>query len=359
MATTKLWKVESRIDNAVNYVTNKEKTKNEYYDYGMDKYEAVRDVLRYATNSSKTEKQFYVSGINCKAENAVKEMQMVKQIYGKENGILAFHGEQSFKEGEVTPELAHEIGVRLAEEMWGDRFQVVVTTHLNTNHIHNHFVLNSVSFKDGKKYYSNRTNTALLRKTSDEICEEYGLSVLKEKSCKSGINFENYYKKDTRESEYIQFVKEDLDYAISHALSLRQFESILSSMGYKYYYRAGKLSIRKEPHKRNIRVERRLGEEYTLDNIKRKILENPWKKFERVNFVATIPAQKFTYHGHAKDLYKPKGLVALFLYYCFALRVYPKKQQQYKMSPEMRKAVRKLDQYTAEANLMCKYKLET
>ena len=359
MATTKLWKVESRIDNAVNYVTNKEKTKNEYYDYGMDKYEAVRDVLRYATNSSKTEKQFYVSGINCKAENAVKEMQMVKQIYGKENGILAFHGEQSFKEGEVTPELAHEIGVRLAEEMWGDRFQVVVTTHLNTNHIHNHFVLNSVSFKDGKKYYSNRTNTALLRKTSDEICEEYGLSVLKEKSCKSGINFENYYKKDTRESEYVQFVKEDLDYAISHALSLRQFESILSSMGYKYYYRAGKLSIRKEPHKRNIRVERRFGEEYSLDNIKRKILENPWKKFERVNFVATIPAQKFTYHGHAKDLYKPKGLVALFLYYCFALRIYPKKQQQYKMSPEMRKAVRKLDQYTAEANLMCKYKLET
>ena len=132
MATTKLWKVESRIDNAVNYVTNKEKTKNEYYDYGMDKYETVRDVLRYATNSSKTEKQFYVSGINCKAENAVKEMQMEKQIYGKENGILAFHGEQSFKEWEVTPELAHEIGVRLAEEMCEDRFQVIVTTHLNT-----------------------------------------------------------------------------------------------------------------------------------------------------------------------------------------------------------------------------------
>ena len=102
-----------------------------------------------------------------------------------------------------------------------------------------------------------------------------------------------------------------------------------------------------------------MGEEYSLDNIKRKILENPWKKFERVNFVATIPAQKFTYRGHAKNLYKPNGLIALFLYYCFALRVYPKKQQQYKMSPEMRKAVRKLDQYTAEANLMCKYKLET
>ena len=286
-------------------------------------------------------------------------MQRVKQIYGKEDGILAFHGEQSFKEGEVTPELAHEIGVRLANEMWGDRFQVVVTTHLNTKHIHNHFVLNSVSFKDGKKYYSNRINTALLRKTSDELCEEYGLSVLEEKTCKSGINFENYYKKSTKESEYIQFAKEDLDYAINHALSLRQFESILVSMGYKYYYRAGKLSIRKEPYKRNIRVERRFGEEYSLDNIKQKILENPWRKYESVNFVATIPAQKFTFNGHVKELYKPKGLVALFLYYCFALKVYPKKQQQHKMSPEMRKAVRKLEQYTAEANLMCQYKLES
>ena len=191
MATTKIWKVESRIDNAINYIKNKDKTKNECYEFGMDKFENVRDVLMYATNADKTEKQFYVTGINCKVENAAKEMEFVKIINGKTDGILAFHGEQSFKDGEVTPELAHEIGVRLANEMWGDRFQVVVTTHLNTDHIHNHFVLNSVSFKDGKKYYSNRENTALLRKTSDELCEEYGLSVLEEKTCKSGINFEN------------------------------------------------------------------------------------------------------------------------------------------------------------------------
>ena len=360
MATTKLWSVKTRIDNAVNYITNKEKTKNERYDFGMDKYETIRDVLLYATNSSKTEKQFYVSGINCKVENAVQEMQFVKEIYGKKDGILAFHGEQSFKEGEVTPELAHEIGVRLAEEMCGDRFQVVVTTHLNTAHIHNHFVLNSVSFKDGKKYYSNRENTALLRKTSDELCEEYGLSVLKEKTCKSGINFENYYKKNTRESEYLQFAKEDLDYAINHALSLRQFESILASMGYKYYYRAGKLSIRKEPFKRYIRVERRFGEKYSMENIKHTIIEiNPWKKEEKVNFVATISAKRFTFHGQAKNLYKPKGLVALIRYYCFLLKVYPKKQQQYKMFPEMRKEIKKLDQYTVEAKLLCQYKLES
>ena len=360
MATTKIWSVKKRIDKAVNYVTNKQKTKNDCYEYGMDKYENIRDVLNYVTNADKTEKQYYVTGINCKVEDAVEKMQLAKMLFGKEGGILAFHGEQSFKEGEVTPELAHEIGVKLAEEMWGDRFQVIVTTHLNTKHIHNHFLLNSVSFKDGYRYYSNFTNTAILRKTSDEICEEYGLSVLKEKKCKSGINFENYYKKSTKESEYIQFVKEDLDYAINHALSQRQFEKILSSMGYKYYYRACKLSIRKEPYKRNIRVERKFGEEYSMDNIRHIIFDiNPWKREERVNFVATIPARKFTYHGHAKNLYKPKGLIALFRYYCFLLKVYPKKQQQYKMSPEMRREVKRLEQYSDEANMMCKYKLRT
>ncbi len=97
-----------------------------------------------------------------------------------------------------------------------------------------------------------------------------------------------------------------------------------------------------------------------MDNIRHIIFEiNPWRKYEKVNFVATIPARKFSYYGHAKNLYKPKGLIALFRYYCFLLKVYPKKQQQYKMSPDMRREIRRLDQYSAEANMMCKYKLRT
>lgn len=360
MAVTKIWKVVKRMDHVISYAKDENKTKIEF----NQKYEMLVDdlqnVIDYARNSDKTEKEYFVTGINCDSDSAYEEMQDTKRYYNKKDKILAFHAYQSFAEGEVTPELAHQIGVQLANEMWGDRFQVVVSTHLNTGHLHNHFVINSVSFKDGRKYYSNLTNTALLRKTSDEICEEYGLSVLKEKTCKSGINFENFYKKSTKESEYIQFAKEDLDYAINHALSIKQFENILFSMGYKYYYRAGKLSIRKEPHKRNIRVERRFGEEYSMDNIKHIIFDiNPWRKYEKINFVATIPARKFIYHGHAKNLYKSKGLVALFRYYCFLLKVYPKKQQQYRMSPEMRREVKRLEQYSDEANMMCKYKLKT
>lgn len=359
MATTKLWKVKGRVDSAVNYITNKNKTKNECYDYGMDKYESIRDVMWYVTNSDKTEKQFYVSGINCKVENAVQEMHFVKEFFGKKKGILAFHGEQSFKEGEVTPELAHEIGVKLAEEMWGDRFQVVVTTHLNTKHIHNHFVLNSVSFKDGYKYYSNRENTALLRKTSDELCEEYGLSILKEKTCKSGINFENYYKKSLSNSDYYVFAKEDIDYAIKHSYTTNEFHKILSSMGYYYYYRAGKLTIRKEQHKRNIRVERAFGEEYSEENIIQRILQNDYRVEKRIIPYSIGERKSYKSKDRVKKLYKPKGIVALYYYYRFLLGFHKKNNIQYKLTPKMREEVRKMDHFSEKIRFLCKYKLET
>lgn len=359
MATTKIWKVQKRLDKVINYATNEEKTKNNYSEYGMDEFDSIRQVMTYATNPDKTEKQFYTTGINCEVKNSVKQMQLVKMIYGKENGILAFHAYQSFNEGEVTPEIAHEIGVKLANEMWGDRFQVVVSTHLNTEHLHNHFVINSVSFKDGKKYYSNLTNTALLRKTSDEICEEYGLNVLTEKTCKSGINFENFYKKSMRDSDYYKFAKEDIDYAIKHSYTLKQFQQMLVAMGYNYYYRSDKLSVRREPCKRNIRVERAFGEEYSLENIKRRILENDYIRQERIIPYKVMGYRLFITRDKLRKKYKPKGIVALYYYYKYLLKLYTRNNIQYKLTPEMRAEVKKMDEYSERIRFLCKYKIET
>lgn len=357
MATTKIWKVQKRLDHVINYATNEEKTKNIYIKYEMDEFNSIRQVMAYATNPDKTEKQFYTTGINCEIEDAVKQMQFVKIFYGKENGILAFHAYQSFNEGEVTPEIAHEIGVRLAEEMWGDRFQVVVSTHLNTKHLHNHFIINSVSFKDGKKYYSNLTNTALLRKTSDEICEEYGLSVLKEKTCKSGINFENFYKKSMRDSDYYKFAKEDIDYAIEHSWTYKEFLKRLKEMGYEVYFRANKISVRRYPHKRNIRIERAFGEEYSIENIKNKICSR-YPSREEVIKPKTYD-KRLLYKGSVKKLKKPKGIIALYYYYCYLLKVYPKKNLNYKLTPKMRAEVKKMDKYSEQIRFICKYELET
>lgn len=357
MATTKIWKVQKRLDHVINYATNEEKTKNNYSKYGIDEFDSIRQLMTYATNPDKTEKQFYTTGINCEIEDAVKQMQFVKIFYGKENGILAFHAYQSFNEGEVTPEIAHEIGVRLAEEMWGDRFQVVVSTHLNTKHLHNHFIINSVSFKDGKKYYSNLTNTALLRKTSDEICEEYGLSVLKEKTCKSGINFENFYKKSMRDSDYYKFAKEDIDYAIEHSWTYKEFLKRLKEMGYEVYFRANKISVRMYPHKRNIRIERAFGEEYSIENIQNKICSR-YPSREEVIKPKTYDKRLF-YKGSAKKLRKTKGIIALYYYYCYLLKVYPKKNLNYKLTLKMRAEVKKMDKYSEQIRFICKYKLES
>ncbi len=357
MATTKIWKVQKRLDKVINYATNEEKTKNNYSEYEMDNFDSIRQVMTYVTNPDKTEKQFYTTGINCEVKDAVRQMQFVKTFYGKENGILAFHAYQSFNEGEVTPEIAHEIGVKLANEMWGDRFQVVVSTHLNTKHLHNHFVINSVSFKDGKKYYSNLSNTALLRKTSDEICEEYGLSILKEKTCKSGINFENFYKKSMRYSDYYKFAKEDIDYAIEHSWTYKEFLKRLKEMGYEVYFRANKISVRMYSHKRNIRIERAFGEEYSIENIKNKICSR-YPSREEVIKPKTNDKRLF-YKDSVKKFRKTKGIIALYYYYCYLLKVYPKKNLNYKLTPKMREEVKKMDRYSEQIRFICKYELET
>lgn len=96
------------------------------------------------------------------------------------------------------------------------------------------------------------------------------MSALKEKNCKLGINFENFYKKSMRDSNYYKFAKEDIDYSIvEHAYTLKQFQQMLVSMRYNYYYRVDKLSVIREPYKRNIRIERKFGKEYSLGNIKK------------------------------------------------------------------------------------------
>ena len=124
MATTKIWKVQKRLDQLINNATNEERTKGIYIKYRMDEFDSIRQVMTYVTNPDKTEKQFYTTGINCEIEDEVKQRQFVKIFYGKENSILVFYAYQSFNEGEVTPEIAHKIGVKLANEMWEIDFKL-------------------------------------------------------------------------------------------------------------------------------------------------------------------------------------------------------------------------------------------
>lgn len=109
-------------------------------------------VLQYAANPKKTNNKLYVNGINCEPETAYEEFTAVKHSYAKAGGIEAYHGYLSFKEQDITPELSLKIGTEFAQEVWGKRFQILVTVHTDTEHSHCHFVINSVSFVDGKNF---------------------------------------------------------------------------------------------------------------------------------------------------------------------------------------------------------------
>lgn len=177
MAATRIWPIKGRLDSVINYVTNPEKTDGRRYT--DTELQALADVIDYAEDGAKTHNKVYVSGINLSPDIARDQMVMTKLQFGKTDKILAYHGYQSFLPGEVTPDMAHEIGVKLAERLWGDRFQVLITTHLDKNHLHNHFCLNSVSFVDGKKFRGGSKAYWQMRAESDKICAEHGLSVIK------------------------------------------------------------------------------------------------------------------------------------------------------------------------------------
>ena len=356
MATTSLWKVEARLDKVLKYISNIEKIKNK--NYTNDLYKSLHNTIEYAKADFKTEKQFYVTGINCNEKTALQDMILTKKHFGKEKGILAFHGYQSFAEGEVTAEQAHRIGIRLAEELWGDKYEVVVSTHLNTNHLHNHFVINSVSFVDGKKYRNTIENYAMMRKISDELCSEFNLSVVEEKVC-GKIDYTKYYNSYIQKSDYYTTTKEDIDYAIKQAYSYKNFQTILEKMGYSITIRSNKISLCRPPYKRNIRIERSFGEEYSIANINERIMSTD---NDKLSLLKTYRKPKsYTAKSNIFKTQIDRGsLYRLYLHYCYILKVFPKKEQyRVKISPELRKEIKNMNEISEEIRFLCKNKIKT
>ena len=177
MAVTAIWPIKGRVDKVINYARNPEKT-TEAGLPELASLHTVNDLVEYAADEMKTERRSYVSCLNCREDTAAAQFMETKRLWGKLDGRVCYHGYQSFQADEVNVETAHEIGVKLAEELWGDRFEVVVATHCNTDHYHNHFVINSVSFMDGYKFYNSPANYARMREVSDRLCREYAISVI-------------------------------------------------------------------------------------------------------------------------------------------------------------------------------------
>ncbi len=136
MAYTKIWSIKTRLDCSLSYIVNPEKTK-----YRLD-MEAVEDVEKYIRNNDKTEQGLYVKAFNCGRDAYKRMLKTQKKFgkYGRKNGVLAYHLVQSFKDFETTPEIAHQAGIEFAKKLFADNYEVVVATHLDQDHYHNHII---------------------------------------------------------------------------------------------------------------------------------------------------------------------------------------------------------------------------
>ena len=373
MATTSIWRVKGWLGKVVIYAENPEKTANPkfYADRELTEQDGqeLSDVIRYAVNSRKTQKadnedcavvHRFVSGINCSPSTARDEMLAVKKRFGKENGTVAYHGYQSFAPGEATPEMAHEIGMKLAARLWGDRYQVIVATHLDKeNHLHNHFVLNTVSFVDGIKYHRTKKDYHDMQTVSDELCREYRLSVIENPQYGKAKQYGEWRAEQEQRPTWRGLIRADIDEAIRQSMTERQFFDNLRKKGYEV--KIGKdISVRPPGKERFVRLMRNFGEDYSLDNIRRRILSQSRPVRKKPEQKPEILRVRLV--GSLKTARKLTGFRALYVHYCYLLGIFPKnrpQQSRKRLHFLLGEDLLKLDAITAETRLLIGHRIDT
>ena len=204
-------------------------------------------VINYVANDRKTLLQSgekLVSGINCSPHSAYDEFMLTKHLHSKTNGKYFYHYCQSFSpEEKITPETVHEIGVRLTKECF-EGYEVIVGTHIEKNHLHNHIIVNSVSFESGKKLHQDKKSLENIRTVSDKICSEYGLSVIKHKKQKSSETMTHgEYTAATLGNSWKFRLINTIEAAMNICKNKAEFISYMESEGYKVSWTNERKSI--------------------------------------------------------------------------------------------------------------------
>lgn len=334
MATTKIWDIKGWIGHALNYVGDAAKTANPEWPVSPETqdmldvmenamadakarglFKGLPEALEYIANDSKTQEQYLVSGINCSPATARQQMMATKRQWNKEDKIVAFHGYQSFAPGEVTPDKAHEIGMKLANALWGDRFEVVVATHIDKSHIHNHFVLNSVSFVDGYKYNDCNKTYMRMRQTSDRLCRENKLSVIEHPAPGKTKHYTEWQAEKESKPTARALIRKDIDRALVGSLTFTQLLKQLRAMGYIVKTDVKHIAVKPPGGDRFIRL-RSLGDQYTAEALQKRILQQK----------PSPPAYQKQPRKARRVIFRPpsrptwRGLRALYYYYLYKLR---------------------------------------
>jgi len=316
-------------------------------------------IIKYIMNGEKTEKMMYVSGVNCKPNTAIQQMQDTKKRFNKEGGIISYHLIQSFEGKEVSPEKCHELGLKYAKELFGDDYEFVVATHLNTDNVHNHIVINSVSFKSGNKFYSNRETKDFIRITSDFICKEDGLSILS-----TPWKYKGYYKLYAKNNSYMQLVKKDIDDAISSSYSYKGFKTRLENQGYciSYNEETGLLVSRNNSYK-IVRPQELFGDNYTKEKILDRIENKNHNKIyiPRKKYKMTI--EEYNKFKQKQREYQLGKLPLLYIFICLLLKIDPLppkieiNNHKVPITKEMKIAIKHLDTLSEQTILLTENKI--
>jgi hypothetical protein len=373
MAVTSLWRVKGWIGRVVFYIENPYKTDNPKYfeKTGMtdNETQSLIDVIEYAADAQKTAApaadeaspvmRRFVSGVNVSPLTARGSMMRTKREFDKQGGVACYHGYQSFAEGEVTPEIAHEIGVGLAERLWGDKYQVLVATHLDkADHLHNHFIINTVSHIDGKKFHRTEKDYYNMQKESDALCREYGLSVIEEPKRGKSKHYAEWNAEREGKPTWRSLVKADIDAAIRQAMTERQFWDNLKKAGYAV--KIGKdISVRPPGKERFVRLRRNFGDDYAIESIRRRILAQ--SRPERRIIREEPPPKLVRVRGNLHTARKLTGLRALYFYYLYRMGVLPRKRAP---NPKevyflFREDIRHMRSMAREIRLLAKHGIDT
>jgi hypothetical protein len=344
MAITKILFIRSRLDDRVSYVINEKKT-------------TLDGMIEYAVNEDKTEQRLYEGAVNCASpETAYQEMTATKRRWGKTDGVLGYHIIQSFAAGETTPNKAHEIGIEFARRLFGDRFEAVIGTHLNTDNLHNHIVINSVSFKDGGKYQSTKANMYRIREVSDALCREHSLSVILSPQGR-GMAYAEYMALKTGKRTWKDTIREDVDEAIKYCRAPSQFAPMLRMFGYEVKENVKYMAVRPPGKERFVRL-KSLGEQYEWPNIQRRIFNQ--------KTVKVLPESRRTTPGRSYQLrgtllkQKLTGYRALYYHYLYKMGILPKNRASAGRVPfALREDIYKLERISAETKLLCVHHIDT
>ncbi len=375
MAVTSIWSVKGWLSKVLIYAENPEKTQDPayYQKQGMTEEQAqgLSDVITYASQTRKTQitdenaviLRHFVTGVNCDPDMARDEMLAAKVKFGKENGVVAYHGIQSFApqdlQAGLTPDMAHEISVKLAKRLWTDQYQVLVATHLDKeNHLHSHFIVNTVSWKDGRRYHRTEMDYYNMQIESDKLCREYGLNVILEPKRGKSKHYGEWKAEKDGKPTYRGTVKSEFDQAILESMTERQLWDNLYKKGWRIKF--GKdITVCPPGKDRGLKLCRNFGEDYSIESIRKRILANT--RPQRVILPPEKPPKRVRFVGQLHRTKRITGLRALYFSYLYKMGVLPKERKKNPNSVYFlfREDIRFVQNISRETRLLVTHKIDT